>query len=579
MGTNILVTGAAGYIGGSVVTELLAPSNKLVQKENIFAAVRSEEQATALSKLGITVLRLDLTNESAVLGSVLEHNVGIVIHTASSLNTDMALHLVNALAKQKEVSNQDTYMIQVSGESAFTATTGWPQGGTQLEDIGPLFETEKEFADSFAIRKTDISVTERAKATGVTSFIVIPPMVYGKGTGQWNQLSVLLPIYIQGSISAKAVRKFANDVTGSAAHISDISAFFAKMVEKILLKEPIPSGEKGYYFAKAHDVHWWEVLDRLAVALEARGIAPDSTVQVWSDDETAAKVLGVPVQFVSILWSSTSGMFAANKHQLGWEPVWDKERLLAQLDDEIDAVLELGQAKSSLVSSLDFADEHPQVQVTGTDISPIQLPWVPPNLKFEIEDCTLEWTFPENSMDYIHIRLLFGSITDWTALFKEAYKTCAPGGWVENFESSAFVWSDHEEIPETAALGQWGKIFAEGGKRTGRSSTVLEDNTQQKAIQEAGFVDVQVFDYKGPLGTWPKDPVLKELGSLAQAAWEADIEGYILFIANALGWSKVEMQVFIPHLRYELQTCKYLAYMNQRVVWGRKPGGLGVVAR
>jgi hypothetical protein len=91
----------------------------------------------------------------------------------------------------------------------------------------------------------------------------------------------------------------------SAVHVSDITAFYGKMVEKILLKEPIPSGEKGYYFAKAHDVQWWEVLDQLAVALEARGLATDSTVQIWSDDETAAKVLGVPVQFVSILWSST----------------------------------------------------------------------------------------------------------------------------------------------------------------------------------------------------------------------------------------------------------------------------------
>ena len=29
----------------------------------------------------------------------------------------------------------------------------------------------------------------------------------------------------------------------------------------------------------------------------------------------------------------------------------------------------------------DFADEFPNVEVTGTDISPIQPTWIPPNLR------------------------------------------------------------------------------------------------------------------------------------------------------------------------------------------------------
>lgn len=45
-----------------------------MKKENIIAAVRSEEQVKSLSKLGITVLQLDLTDESAVVESLLKHN-------------------------------------------------------------------------------------------------------------------------------------------------------------------------------------------------------------------------------------------------------------------------------------------------------------------------------------------------------------------------------------------------------------------------------------------------------------------------------------------------------------------------
>ena len=38
----------------------------------------------------------------------------------------------------------------------------------------------------------------------------------------------------------------------------------------------------------------------------------------------------------------------------------------------------------------DFADEFPDTEVTGTDVSPIQPVWLPPNVRFEIDDATEE---------------------------------------------------------------------------------------------------------------------------------------------------------------------------------------------
>lgn len=45
-------------------------------------------------------------------------------------------------------------------------------------------------------------------------------------------------------------------------------------------------------------------------------------------------------------------------------------------------------------------------------------------------------------------------------------------------------------------MGQWGKLFIEGSKKLGSSVTVVEDGTQKKAMEEAGFVNVQEFDFK-----------------------------------------------------------------------------------
>lgn len=48
--------------------------------------------------------------------------------------------------------------------------------------------------------------------------------------------------------------------------------------------------------------------------------------------------------------------------------------------------------------------------------------WVPPNLKFEIDDAQLEWTYADNDFDFIHIRCLMGSIDNWPLLYQRAFR-------------------------------------------------------------------------------------------------------------------------------------------------------------
>jgi hypothetical protein len=69
-----------------------------------------------------------------------------------------------------------------------------------------------------------------------------------------------------------------------------------------------------------------------------------------------------------------------------------------------------------------MADKFPSAEVIGTDLSPTQPGWVPPNCKFEIDDCTEEWTFKEARFDFIHVRSLYGCIRDWQSFYSEVYK-------------------------------------------------------------------------------------------------------------------------------------------------------------
>jgi hypothetical protein len=47
--------------------------------------------------------------------------------------------------------------------------------------------------------------------------------------------------------------------------------------------------------------------------------------------------------------------------------------------------------------------------VISTDLSPVQPQEVPPNLQFEVDDCTLEWLYTKNSFDFIHARSMYTS--------------------------------------------------------------------------------------------------------------------------------------------------------------------------
>ncbi|KAM5346242.1 hypothetical protein ACJ41O_009247 [Fusarium nematophilum] len=243
---------------------------------------------------------------------------------------------------------------------------------------------------------------------------------------------------------------------------------------------------------------------------------------------------------------------------------------LAPLKNDIQKVVDIGTGTG--IWAIDFADEYPNAEVIGTDISPIQPSWVPPNLKFEIEDCTQEWTFDPDSMDYVHMRYLYGSISDWAALFKEAFKVCKPGGWVESYEASPRMESDDGSVTDKCAINEWGKFFIEGGKKLNRTFEIIDKDLQQKYMEEAGFVDVKVWDLKAPIGGWAKDARLKEIGQFAQAALEQDYEGYVLFMANmVLGWSKEEVSLYCAQLRKEIRSGKFHPFYRQRVVYGRKP--------
>ncbi|CEI63417.1 unnamed protein product [Fusarium venenatum] len=206
---------------------------------------------------------------------------------------------------------------------------------------------------------------------------------------------------------------------------------------------------------------------------------------------------------------------------------------------ELTKVLDIGTGTG--IWAIDFADQYPNAEVIGTDLSPIQPSWVPPNVKFDLEDATRDWSWSENSFDFVHMRYLIGAISDWGVLFKEAFRCCKPGGSIESVE-----------------------LFKEASKAFGRSFCEIEGDVQLLAA--AGFVDLQV-----PVGGWAKDPKLREVGQFLRATMEADLEGYTLMAwQQILGWPKEDYQLFVMNMRKSLRDKRVHGYIRVRFINARK---------
>ncbi|KAJ4262867.1 hypothetical protein NW762_006480 [Fusarium torreyae] len=210
---------------------------------------------------------------------------------------------------------------------------------------------------------------------------------------------------------------------------------------------------------------------------------------------------------------------------------------------------------------IQFADEHPSAEVLGVDLSPIQPGFVPPNCKFEVDDINQEWTYPNDTYDFVHIRGLTGCIPDWVELHKKAYKSLKPGGWVEHVELWGIAKSDDGSLKPDSPAKRWVDVFEKIGEATGKDFF-----TGHKAAdfqRKAGFTNVYEKKLKVPIGPWPKDKKLKQWGAWNRQFLLQALEGFsIRGLTEMLGWSYDDAQLFLIDMRKELLNPQLHAYTD-----------------
>lgn len=207
---------------------------------------------------------------------------------------------------------------------------------------------------------------------------------------------------------------------------------------------------------------------------------------------------------------------------------------------------------------MDFADLHPESQVTATDLSAIQPQLTPMNLCFEVDDAEEDWQFG-CKFDYIHIRSMSGSIADWPRLLSQAYDYLNPGGWIEFTEFEAWAWTDDGSLPESSAYQQYQVLLDETAREFGKDLNIAPKLA--RLLGNAGFTDVVSERQKVPLSPWPTDPKMKIMGQYMQLLMFDSLEAYTAALfTRILNWTNDMIQAQLALVRADLKNLDYHMY-------------------
>ncbi|KAK1999914.1 S-adenosyl-L-methionine-dependent methyltransferase [Colletotrichum falcatum] len=232
---------------------------------------------------------------------------------------------------------------------------------------------------------------------------------------------------------------------------------------------------------------------------------------------------------------------------------------LAPLDkDKIHRILDIGTGTG--VWAMQMAEELPNAEIAGNDLSAIQPTWVPPNVKFEIDDVESPWASTEK-YDFIFCRYMAGALGDWPKLMQRVFRNTNPGGWVEFQDYNLEYKSDDGTLTKKHLTTECVEKFLEACRLVNREPS--PGPKLEGWVKDAGFVNVTHQRFKIPIGDWPKDPHYKECGLINLMQILDGMEGFAMrLFTGVLGMTKEEVLVLLAEVRRELKSKAFHSYID-----------------
>jgi nucleoside-diphosphate-sugar epimerase len=284
---KVFVTGAGGYIGGSVAAALLKRGHQ------VRGLTRSAAGAEQLKSYGIEPVMGELDDSRLLMQEA--SMADMVINTANADHRGAVEALISGL------SQSGKRLIHTSG----TSIVGDDARGDFCSEIISTEETSLAIDPrKQARRDIDLMVMDAARKN-VHSTVIIPSLIYGHGTGI-NKQSIQVPFLVRNALEVGSVQIVGKGLNiWSNIHIDDLVNLY------IVAAEQAPPG--AFYFAENGEASFSDV----AQAISRRFSIPhiehlnaDVAVKRWG----AARAL--------FTFGSNSRVRSVRaKKELNWRPV------------------------------------------------------------------------------------------------------------------------------------------------------------------------------------------------------------------------------------------------------------------
>ena len=296
---NVFVTGASGYIGGTVAAKLIAAGH------NVIGLARDEARAAELRERGIEPLVGTLNDLEALEEGA--RTADAVINAADADNPFAARAMLNALR------GSGKRYIQTSGTTV-VADNAQGEGGGQLFTEDTPHDALPEKAGRIA---TDRMVCEAAN-DGVLSAVICPCLIYGEGLGLRTH-SPQIPAFIGLAKSSGVPRHIgAGENIWSNIHVQDCADAYLLALEKA---PPgsffyVENGEEtmidlaraiGRMLGMGEATEAWPMVEAVRTWGPPMALAMSSNVRVCADKARA--ILGWSPQGVALLDDVENGSY------------------------------------------------------------------------------------------------------------------------------------------------------------------------------------------------------------------------------------------------------------------------------